>query len=427
MTKIFRYFLFSTLALSVLFLASCEEDPETPLGDLAVSTSPSSDQTVAPGDTVEVDVTITNASATAEATVLSDAGGNFVDSDNTATTGESVSFIVPADAEDGDIITLTVTVTDGGQQANAQLALNVETTVVDIALSNSDFSTLVAAVVEAGLVDDLQGAGPFTVFAPTNDAFADLLASLNLTADELLASDDLENILLYHVVPAEALSTSLETGYYETLSGDSLYILVDGGVFVNGVEVTTPDLEAGNGVVHVIDEVLFPNATTYEAFLLAAPDGDANNEAFFSTETGELYSFNDVVGTSDPVSETIDFGYFYGGSFMASLLSPDNGNWTSSVGYGMDQWGTRNTTVFRTTNLSAEGFDAIASSQGDAIEAEFEAGSAVANPGRVSGLVAGDVVAFQTEDNRYGLVKVMEVVGTTGVDDGIRIAVKVTN
>jgi hypothetical protein len=298
---------------------------------------------------------------------------------------------------------------------------------VDIALSNSDFSTLVAAVVEAGLVDDLQGAGPFTVFAPTNDAFADLLASLNLTADELLASDDLENILLYHVVPAEALSTSLETGYYETLSGDSLYILVDGGVFVNGVEVTTPDLEAGNGVVHVIDEVLFPNATTYEAFLLAAPDGDANNEAFFSTETGELYSFNDVVGTTDPVSETIDFGYFYGGSFMASLLSPDNGNWTSSVGYGMDQWGTRNTTVFRTTNLSAEGFDAIASSQGDAIEAEFEAGSAVANPGRVSGLVAGDVVAFQTEDNRYGLVKVMEVVGTTGVDDGIRIAVKVTN
>jgi len=430
MSKIFRYFLFSTFALSMIFLASCEDTVEGPAdpASLEITQGSSVVNTVsaAPGSDVTLDVTISYGSETVDNLIVYEDDGTIFNTYPLTNRPVSVqvTYTVPAEATGTLEIVFELSGSDGALTSET---LDIEVsfaTVVDVALSSDDFETLVLAVTEADLVDDLSGDGPFTVFAPTDDAFAD--AGITSAAD-LPPTDELIDILQYHVVPGLALSTGLSTGYYETLNGDSLYILVDNGVFVNGVEVTTADLTAENGVVHVIGEVLLPNSTTYEAFLLAAPDGDANNDSFFSSEDGMLYSFNDVVGTSDPVSSSIDFGYFYGASFEASLLSPDNTNWTSTVGYDMGQWGSRNTTIFRTTNLSADGFDAIASSQGDDIEAEFEAGTAVADPGRVSELTADDVVAFQTEDGRFGLVKVVEVVGTTGVTDGIRIAVKVTD
>ena len=430
MSKFLRYFLFSTFALSALFLASCEEEIEGPVDPASVEITQSgtvvNTVTAAPGGDVTVNAEISYGDEVVDNLIVYEDDGTIFNTYplTNAPATVQVTYTVPADASGTLDIVFELSGPDGALTSET-LAVEVSFgTVVDVALSSTDFETLVLAVTEAGLVDDLSGDGPFTVFAPTDDAFAN--AGITSAAD-LPETQALVNILQYHVVPGLELSTDLETGYYETLNGDSLYILVDGGVFVNGVEVVTADLEAQNGVVHVIGEVLIPDATTYEAFLLAAPDGDANNESFFSSEDGMLYSFNDVVGTSDPVSSSIDFGYFYGANFEASLLSPDNTNWTSTVGYDMGQWGARNTTVFRTTNLSADEFDAIASSQGDDIEAEFEAGTAVTNPGRVSGLAADDVIAFQTEDNRFGLVKVVEVVGTTGVTDGIRIAVKVTN
>ncbi|MEK6477641.1 fasciclin domain-containing protein [Catalinimonas sp. 4WD22] len=424
MSKLLRYFLFSSLVLSVLFLASCEEDGEDPIGDLAVSLDPSESIEAAPGDTVDVEVTLTNASAGAEATALTDGGGDFI-GDGLVASGETVQFIVPEDAASGDIITLTFSVTDGNSQASEQLEITVGfETIVDIATRSDDFETLVLALTAADLVEALEGDGPFTVFAPNDDAFA--AAGITSEAD-LPETDVLTTILQYHVVSGLVLSTDLESGYYETLSGDSVYVdVTDDGIFVNGAEVLTADLEAGNGVIHEIEEVLIPDVTSYEAFLLAAPTAEETSETFFSTSTGELYSFDDVVSSTEPLSAEIDFGYFYGNTLEATLLSPDNGNWTSTVGYDMGEWNQLNTTVFRSTNLSAEGFDAIASSQGDAIEAEFEAGTAVTSPGRINGLVADDVVAFQTEDGRFGLVKVVEVVGTTGANDGIRIEVKVT-
>lgn len=406
-----------------MFLASCEEDPETPDGPLSINLTPDEDFQAAPGDTVEINVDVVNASADAEVTVLSDAGGTFV-GDNVVLSGESIQFVVPSDATLGELITLTFSVTDGTVQESEQIGITVGyETVVDVALRNDGFETLVAALTEAELVDDLQADGPFTVFAPTDDAFADL----ELTADELLASDILDSVLLYHVVPGLNLAADLTTGYYETLNGDSVYILNDNGVFVNGVEVDIPDLEANNGVVHAIGEVLYPNVTTYETFLLAAPLAEGNSETFFSTSTGEIYSFDEVVGTSEPVSSTIDFGYFYGNTALASLLSPDNVNWTNTVQYDMNEWTERNTTVFRTTTVGATEFDAISSSEADLLESAFvEFGTDVPNPGRVSGLEANDVIAFQTEDGRFGLVKIVEVIGTTGSNDGIRIQVKVT-
>jgi uncharacterized surface protein with fasciclin (FAS1) repeats len=141
-------------------------------------------------------------------------------------------------------------------------------TVVDIAMSSDDFSTLVAAVVAADLVEVLQGDGPFTVFAPTNDAFADALDALGITAEELLASDDLGGILTYHVVAGNLMAADVlaaveagnGTATVETVNGAPITVqVVDGNVVLNGTAtVTAVDLEAGNGVVHVIDAVILP-------------------------------------------------------------------------------------------------------------------------------------------------------------------------
>lgn len=141
-------------------------------------------------------------------------------------------------------------------------------TVVDIAVENDGFSTLVAAVTEAGLVETLSSEGPFTVFAPTDEAFAAALEALGLTAEELLASDDLAGILTYHVVAGKlmaadvlaAVESGMGTAEVETVNGATIEVTVeDGMVMLNGVAtVTATDLEAGNGVVHVIDAVILP-------------------------------------------------------------------------------------------------------------------------------------------------------------------------
>lgn len=151
---------------------------------------------------------------------------------------------------------------------NADGHANMPATVVDIATSSDDFSTLVAAVLQADLAGALSGEGPFTVFAPTNDAFAAALEALGITAEELLASPDLAGILTYHVVAGKLMAADVlaaveaggGTAVVETLNGASITVTVENGmVMLNGVAtVTVVDLEAGNGVVHVIDAVILP-------------------------------------------------------------------------------------------------------------------------------------------------------------------------
>lgn len=135
--------------------------------------------------------------------------------------------------------------------------------IVDIVVSDPSFTTLAAAVQAADLVETLQGDGPFTVFAPTDDAFAAALESLGITADELLASDNLGNILTYHVVAGEFFASdvlTLDGQEVETVNGQTVAISVrDGNVFVNEAQVTVTDIEASNGVIHVIDSVLLPS------------------------------------------------------------------------------------------------------------------------------------------------------------------------
>ena len=134
-----------------------------------------------------------------------------------------------------------------------------ENTIVDVAV-NGGFDTLVAAVQAAGLVETLQGEGPFTVFAPTDEAFAKLPEG---TLESLLKpenKDQLIAILTYHVVPGEVTSSqvvNLESA--ETVPGASLEISTsEEGVMINNAKVVNADVEASNGVVHVIDTVLLP-------------------------------------------------------------------------------------------------------------------------------------------------------------------------
>ena len=131
--------------------------------------------------------------------------------------------------------------------------------IVDTAVEAGSFTTLVAAVEAAGLVDTLKGDGPFTVFAPTDEAFAALPAG---TVEDLLKPENIDQltaILTYHVVPGKVMSTDLTNNMMApTVQGGDLTIMTEGGVTVNGANVTTADIETSNGVIHVIDAVIIP-------------------------------------------------------------------------------------------------------------------------------------------------------------------------
>ena len=130
-------------------------------------------------------------------------------------------------------------------------------TIVDVAVANGNFKTLVAAVKAAGLADTLSSKGPFTVFAPTDAAFAKLPAG---TVDALLKDiPKLKAILTYHVVSGAVMAKDVKTGMVPTVNGQSLDVKADAmGVTVNGAKVVTADVKASNGVIHVIDTVLLP-------------------------------------------------------------------------------------------------------------------------------------------------------------------------
>ena len=130
--------------------------------------------------------------------------------------------------------------------------------IVAVASGNPDFSTLVAALSAAGLVETLQGEGPFTVFAPTDAAFAALPEGLleKLLLPENIAA--LTAILTYHVVPGMVMSTDVTAGDVATVEGSTIAITTDMCVMVNGANVVAVDVAASNGVIHVIDAVIVP-------------------------------------------------------------------------------------------------------------------------------------------------------------------------
>ena len=141
------------------------------------------------------------------------------------------------------------------EMADAEMA-----DIVDTAVAAGNFTTLVAAVDAAGLVETLKGEGPFTVFAPTDEAFAALPEG---TVDALLAdpSGDLTQILLYHVVPGAVMAADVTDGLEaETVQGGTVTFTVgdDGTVMINDANIVATDIMASNGVIHVIDSVILP-------------------------------------------------------------------------------------------------------------------------------------------------------------------------
>jgi len=213
-------------------------------------------------------------------------------------------------------------------------------TVVDIIVNSEDHNTLEAAVIAADLVETLQGDGPFTVFAPTDDAFAALPAG---TLDALLAdpSGDLTDILLNHVVGASALSTDLVDGQtIMTLNdGELIKVSIEGGnVLINDAVVTTADLTTDNGVVHVIDAILMPGFVTSTTDLAQFADvslfpnpasnmitldmkdveADINRLDVFDA-TGKLINTLKSIG----VTQTIDVSDFNTGMYFLNVVMDD--------------------------------------------------------------------------------------------------------
>lgn len=194
------------------------------------------------------------------------------------------SEVDAASVQDGGIVpalsatnTIKTTVTGGGSvfinQAEVQLAdLNADNgivhtlnavilpneTVVDAAIDNG-FTTLTAAVIEAELLPALSDPfAQYTVFAPTDQAFDDFVAAAGITLNDLLALPNLADVLLYHTLDSEVLSSGLTAGNVTTMEGSDVVVNLTGGVFINDAEVTLADVDVDNGVVHVINKVLDP-------------------------------------------------------------------------------------------------------------------------------------------------------------------------
>ena len=128
--------------------------------------------------------------------------------------------------------------------------------IVDTAVAAGNFKTLAAALQAAGLIETLKGKGPFTVFAPTDAAFAKIPKA---QLDGLLADKaKLTSVLTYHVVPGKVMSKDVKAGMVKTVQGSSLTVTTQGGVKVDGASVTGVDIIADNGVIHVIDTVVLP-------------------------------------------------------------------------------------------------------------------------------------------------------------------------
>ncbi|CAB4556461.1 unannotated protein [freshwater metagenome] len=167
--------------------------------------------------------------------------------------------------------------------------------IVAVASATQGFSTLVAAVQAAGLVEVLQGEGPFTVFAPTDDAFAALPEGL---LDALLLPENqgvLAQILTYHVVAGKIMAADVVAGDVATVEGSNITITTDGGVKIFDANVVQTDVEATNGVIHVIDQVLVPEGVDVAA-LLAGAEATATTEAM-AEEMGDIVAVATEAGS----------------------------------------------------------------------------------------------------------------------------------
>ncbi|WP_258099346.1 hypothetical protein [Marinoscillum pacificum] len=168
--------------------------------------------------------------------------------------------------------------------------------------------------------------------------------------------------------------------------------------------------------------VISPEARSYTAVLLSVPSGNFENENFFSVASGEIYSRSEVNSTSEAISPTIDFGYYYGVNEKASIASPE-GFKSTVFSDQVSGWGTTNATVLKTTTIGSSEFLEVSTFA--EIEAEFDAGTADDN-GIINGLEVGDVLAFETVGGVKGLILVTSIdLGTDGTGYGSDASIEI--
>jgi len=174
------------------------------------------------------------------------------------------SLVAAACSSDDDTSTADTTTTTKASSGTTAGSATADQTIVEIAAGNPDFSTLVSAVQAAGLAETLSGDGPYTVFAPTNEAFAKVPAATLQSLLEPANKETLQKILTYHVVAGEILAADVQPGPVTTVEGSTFTVEVEGSdvILVDGQgnrsKVTATDIQGSNGVIHVIDGVLLP-------------------------------------------------------------------------------------------------------------------------------------------------------------------------
>ena len=177
--------------------------------------------------------------------------------DTTVAAIAETTAVVSADTVVGDASAETTAAM--AAETSAAAASEAPKDIIDTAVAAGSFTTLAKLLTDAGLVETLKGAGPFTVFAPTDEAFAKVPAETlaSLAADKAL----LTKVLTYHVVAGKVMAADIKPGDVATVAGPNITLSVaDGKVMVNGATVTAADVVASNGVIHVIDQVLLPPA-----------------------------------------------------------------------------------------------------------------------------------------------------------------------
>lgn len=272
------------------------------------------------------------------------------------------------------------------------------------------FTTLLAAVEAAGLTDALSAEGPLTVLAPTNDAFAEALAYLGMSAEDLLAdTDTLTAVLAYHVIPGQYFFRNLTAGpELETLNGATVdFDLSDGFFSVNGVGISDPDQLASNGIFHVIDGVLLPPAIAEAVaanranvrFVHASPDFGSADLYANGLVQAEGVGFGGATEWMDVAAGTFDIGVAPAGGEAASIGSGEvaPGSWVTVVVLGSADAGTAR------VQFVTEDYSEVASDR-----ARVSVMHAVENLGAVDVLVNGDL-----------LIGALYYPGANGDNDGV--------
>jgi transforming growth factor-beta-induced protein len=225
-----------------------------------------------------------------------------------------------------EVIAADITAFNGVVHVLDEVVLPIET-VADLAINNG-FSTLVSAVVKAELLPALsEPFSQYTVFAPTNQAFDNLATALNTDINGLLALPDLADILLYHVLDEAVLSTQLVAGPVETLSGEDIIVSLTGGVKINDANVVLADVEADNGIVHVLDKVLlesFLGIHENQTLSFSVYPNPAQNEIQVAGVDG-IISVADMSGkiliTKELNNNAIDISTLSAGSYIISVVN----------------------------------------------------------------------------------------------------------